>query len=520
METSSTPASTPAPALSVSLVTKSGPIEGLYADEVYAYKGIPYAKAPIGDLRFAPPQDVEPWTAVRDCTQTGPLSIQKPAMAMFLDTDEQSEDCLSLNVWTPAAPNSGEKLPVYVYIHGGGFGAGSGNDKTTGGPSFARNGIVTVAVNYRLGTLGFFASEETYKQYGTTGNWGILDQIKALEWVRDNIADFGGDPSQVTIGGESAGSWSVSALILSPLAKGLFHSAIMESGTVLALHALFPHRGNLEKSIEASQQIADMFGAEDTPEGLQLLRQADPIVLDYFAPFAADQVPMHAFFMTPIFDGYVIPKDPVAALQAGDFNQVPILIGFNRDEGSLFIQSAVDEKIYKNFAARILMKDYGAFVERFPVDEQHSAAQRAQQLTAYALFSACEKVFADTLATDNKVYLYNYNFVAPDDPRTSIFGAYHSSELTYAFNSLDITGRSAPESIKMAGEFHTRLSNFIKNGDPNVGANPPTATVWPLYDPADPQVIFFDNEVTTGALPDQENLDFVARLFHWTDSAH
>ncbi|MHB9296596.1 hypothetical protein PilKf_02369 [Pillotina sp. SPG140] len=198
----------------VTNVTRNGPIEGLEADGIYAYKGIPYAKAPVGDLRFAPPQDVEPWTTVLDCTKYGPLTVQladNPFLAV--ENANQSEDSLSLNVWTPAAPGATDKLPVYVYIHGGGFGNGSGNETTFDGTSFAKNGVVTVTINYRLGTLGFFASQETYKQYGTTGNWGLLDQIKALEWIRDNIANFGGDPSQVTIGGESAGSWSVSALI-------------------------------------------------------------------------------------------------------------------------------------------------------------------------------------------------------------------------------------------------------------------------------------------------------------------
>ncbi|MDR1074188.1 MAG: carboxylesterase family protein, partial [Treponema sp.] len=268
-----------------SLVTKNGPIKGVRAKGVYAYKGIPYAKAPVGDLRFAPPQDAEPWTEVRDCTKYGPVIPQWLTVSLRLDNTEQSEDALIVNVWTPSAPKKNDKLPMYVFIHGDGYAFGSGNEKDYDGTGFALDGVVAVTINYRLSALGFFASNETYNQYGTTGNWGILDQIKVLEWVRDNIAEFGGDPEQVTIGGESAGSLSVSALVLSPLAKGLFRSAIMESGAILAMQAMAYH-GDLQKSIEQSQALAGIFGASDTAEGLAYLRQVDGYVLNYLSPFS------------------------------------------------------------------------------------------------------------------------------------------------------------------------------------------------------------------------------------------
>jgi para-nitrobenzyl esterase len=349
------------------LVTKNGPVQGLWENGVYAYKTIPYAKAPTGDLRFAPPQDVEPWTEVRDCTQSGPIAVQKIALAMLLDNTEQSEDCLSLNVWTPVAPSTEATLPVYVFIHGGGYGAWTGNDKTFDGTSFAQNGIVTVTINYRLGTLGFFASQETYDMYGTTGNWGMLDQIKALEWVRDNIAAFGGDPNQVTIGGESAGSWSVSALILSPLAKGLFNRAIMQSGTILSVGSVSPYRGDLQQSIEVSRVLASIFGASDSAEGLEKLRQVDAGALNYLSPFAADQTgEVPAFFMTPIFDGYALPKNPAEALRTGDYNKVDVLIGFNRDEGTLFIPSMTTSQFYESFAARTIGGKWRSYYGSFP----------------------------------------------------------------------------------------------------------------------------------------------------------
>ncbi|MDR1030396.1 MAG: carboxylesterase family protein [Treponema sp.] len=500
------------PALGTSLVTKNGPIKGVQQDGIYVYKGIPYAKAPVGDLRFAPPQDVEPWTDVLDCTKYGPMISQWLTFPISVDNKKQSEGALILNVWTPAEPQKADKLPVYVFIHGGGFGFGTGSQNTLNGTSFAQNGVVTVTINYRLSTLGFFASNETYKQYGTTGNWGLLDQIKALEWIRDNIEDFGGDPAQVTIGGESAGSYSVSALILSPQAEGLFHGAIMESGTILSLQSSLPQaRGDLQKSIEASQALADVFGVSDTEEGLKHLRQVDPYVLNYLSPFMMNQASiLPPFYLMPVFDGAVLPKDPVAALHEGNFNKVNLLIGFNHDEGTLFIPSTVDDSFYESYGSRMVGEGWPVIAERFPVDENNTAAQRTQQVLAYSWFTAGSKVFADTLAHNNSVFMYNYNFAAPGNP----LGAYHAGEIPHVFNTV---GESASEeSKKVAQEMHTRWINFIKNGDPNSGVTLPSATQWPKYDPEKPEVIFFDTEVTAGTLPDQENLDFVAQVLYGT----
>jgi para-nitrobenzyl esterase len=504
----------------VTNITRNGPIEGLEADGIYAYKGIPYAKAPVGDLRFAPPQDVEPWTTVLDCTKYGPQSVQKlgsPGSPWVADGPEQSEDILSLNVWTPAAPGTTDKLPVYVFIHGGGFGIGSGNAALYDGTSFAKNGVVMVAINYRLSTLGFFASQETYKQYGTTGNWGLLDQIKALEWVRDNIADFGGDPSQVTVGGESAGSHSVSALILSPLAKGLFRGAIMESGTILGIHSGSLYRGELQKAIESSQMLANVFGASDTAEGLKQLRTVDAGVLNYSAPFVTDQSVQPVFVMMPVYDGTVLPIDPVAALKAGNYNKVNVLVGFNRDEGNLFIPATTDSTGYEAFAARTIGKDWRRYIERFPVDENNTAAQRARQLLTYEYFSAGTKLFADALGDNTPVYLYKHDFVTPNNPIQGLGpGVYHGSEMVYAFNNLAIRGLSGKEHEKIAGEIHTRWVNFIKNGDPNVGATPPTNVTWPQYNKANTSVIVFDESVTTGSLSakEKEDLDFTVNILY------
>jgi para-nitrobenzyl esterase len=430
-----------------------------------------------------------------------------------LDNKDQSEDALILNVWTPSAPKENARLPVYVFIHGGGFRFGTGNEKTFDGTSFAQNGVVAVTFNYRLATLGYFASKETYNRYGTTGNWAALDQIKALEWVRDNIADFGGDPGRVTVGGESAGSYSVSALLLSPLAKGLFSGAIMESGSILALRAT-PANGDMQKSIAQSQALADIFGASDNAEGLAYLRQLDGYVLNYLSPFKLDQTaPPPQFYMTPVFDGAVIPVDPEAALREGNYNKVNLLIGFNHDEGSIFIPSTIDADFYEDFGFRTFGNKWRAVAEHFPVDEHNTVVQRTRQIAAYAMFSAGAKAFADAFARDSRVFMYQFNFATPEQ-RALGLGARHTGELVFAFNTLSIEDIYGAENEKAAQEIHTRWINFIKSGDPNVGIRPPTDTQWPQYDPAKKEVIFFDNEVTTGPLPDQENLDFIARILY------
>lgn len=255
--------------------THSGSVVGILSDDIAIFRGIPYAAPPVGELRFAPTKPVAPWTEPLDCTEFGATAVQKEARNGL----PMREDCLTLNVWTPALPKTGEtgeKLPVYVYIHGGAYAQGSGSDPLYDGTAFAKRGIVAVTINYRLNVLGFFASKETLSRYGTTGNWGHLDQIEALKWIRENAASFGGDPDRVTIGGESAGSYSVSALMLSPLAEGLFQGAILESGTILALGgSSFYSKGSPERSAEVFRMMSWLFEARDDADGLAKMRAAD-----------------------------------------------------------------------------------------------------------------------------------------------------------------------------------------------------------------------------------------------------
>jgi para-nitrobenzyl esterase len=495
----------------VALKLSGGAIRGLREGNIHVYKGIPYARPPLGELRFAPPQDGEPWTGERDCTRFGAKCFQ---VALFAGPEPQSEDCLTLNVWTPAGPGEDAGLPVYVFIHGGGFASGSGSFSGYDGTSFAQKGIVAVTINYRLGALGFFASQETLKQYGTTGNWGLLDQIKALQWVRDNIAAFGGDPGRVTIGGESAGSFSVSALMLSPPAKGLFRGVIMESGTVLSLPALSPYaKSDLQKSLKVSGMLAEVFGAGDDADGLAKMRGADAGALACFSAFVPDQTMTPAFFLTPVFDGRVLPENPQKALSSGDFFPGNILLGFNADEGSVFVPRGTDKSAYAMLAMRIFGGGKGDLaLELFGVDARRTALQRARQMLASGVFAAGTKRLADIVAdAGGAVYLYTFNYVSPRNKRNGL-GAAHAAELPFVFNNLAGWGLSGPEAGKLAAQMHTRWANFIKHGDPNAGEALPGGVPWPKYDRQKAQTLFLDGKITSGPLPDRENLDHLGDL--------
>jgi para-nitrobenzyl esterase len=494
---------------SINLLLPHGTIKGMRDNGVDSYKGIPYALPPLGQLRFAPPQAAKPWSGELDCTRFGSQCSQASS---FSAPGPESEDCLTLNVWAPA--ENSRNLPVYVFIHGGGFAAGSGSLPDYDGSSFARHGIVTVTINYRLGALGFFASGETRRQYGTTGNWGILDQIKALQWVRDNIAAFGGDPNRVTIGGESAGSFSVSALILSPLAQGLFSGAIMESGSILSLSTLsYYAKSDPEKSIALSAMLADVFGASDDSAGLARMQKADASVLSHFSAFVPQQTVSPAFFLTPVFDDQVIPAQPLETMTAGKFTPVNLLLGFNHDEGSLFVPQDIDEGEYKSLVMRMLHGDQGLrFLQYMEKFQAMPPGQRARQALAYAVFSAGSKRFADLADRAGcPVYMYKFSYVSPDNQKNGL-GAAHSMELPFVFNNLSVEDQAAPGAGRLSAEIHTRWVNFIKSGDPNVGDSLPSQVTWPRYEAENPQVLLLDSKISAEPLPDRENIDYTADL--------
>jgi para-nitrobenzyl esterase len=310
-----------------------GSIRGIIARTdggVIAYKGIPYAAPPVGKLRWQPPADVIPWTGTRDATNFGadcPQAGYAKDSLFYREPMPQSEDCLFLNVWTAAKP--AEKRPVMVWIHGGAFTRGSGATPTYDGANFARKGVVLVTINYRLGAFGFLAHPELSAEspHHASGNYGVLDQIAALQWVKNNIAAFGGDPKNVTIFGESAGSWSVCSLMATPLSKGLFHRAIGESGGVFGPMAyLKDTKYGQEPGESTGKRFAAALGASD----LAAMRTvpAEKIVEAFFGAPAGPQ----GFASRGIVDGWVFPKEARLIFAAGEQAHVPVIVGSNANE--------------------------------------------------------------------------------------------------------------------------------------------------------------------------------------------
>jgi para-nitrobenzyl esterase len=491
--------------------TKSGPVIGESYGGLNSFKGIPYAASTAKDGRFAPPKEPVPWTEPLQAKSFGPVAWQVPVDEPFFVLPEgspMSENCLNLNIWTPAGVKADAGLPVYVFIHGGGFGLGAGSQPMYDGGELAKMGLLVVTLNYRLGAEGFLPTRETFNRYGTTGNWGLLDQIKALEWVRDNIRAFGGDPTKVTIGGESAGSISVSALIVSPLAKGLFRGAIMESGTVMAVYNA-PNNlssGDLDKAIAQGGLIMSSLSLDDAAKGRDALMGIDPLILARLTPFNANWTKFVSFGLFPVRDGRVIPKDPQAALAKGDFNQVKILIGFNHDEGSIFVPE-VDESVLSDMLMLTIGPEAAeAFSERYPPDASYSSLDRARQAMALAVFTAGTKRVVDLHSSLADVYLYEFQYVSPYAKANGL-GACHTAELEFVFGHP--SGSPSQAERKLGEDIRSRWVNFIKTGDPNQGEPLPTPVQWPLYDPVEPQALRLDLAVTAGSL-DFDALDFMA----------
>ncbi|HYG86166.1 MAG TPA: carboxylesterase family protein [Azospirillum sp.] len=490
----------------------SGVIEGAVSGDVVSFKGIPYAAPPRGDLRWRAPQPVAPWDGVRKAIAYGNDCVQQwiPGDA-GASGSTQSEDCLVLNVWRRATIEPDEKLPVMVWIHGGGFLNGSASAPFFDGSRFAREGVVLVSFHYRLGRLGFFAHPAlTAEDDKPLANYGLMDQLAALQWVQKHIGAFGGDPGQVTIAGESAGGISVLHLLTWPAARGLFHRAAVLSGGGRSY--VPPHRklreatGPLPSAENSGVAFAQSVGITDTgAAGLKALRAlpAEKVSGDMSMVAILTRPPTYAG--GPITDGEVVTATPEQNFLYGNFAKVPLIIGTTGDD--LAVVYPPDRTRPLDFfgpdaeRARQLYDPEG----KLPADKLASLIAEDMTMHEPARFVARQMTGAGMTA-----WLYRFGYVA-DSLQPKVSGAGHASELAYLFDQMEARyGKAVTDKDRsMAQSFHRYFANFARSGDPN-GAD---LKVWPRFDPAKFDLMLFtnDGEAKMQADPWRERLTLVER---------
>jgi para-nitrobenzyl esterase len=466
--------------------TAAGTVRGAATADgrIRIFKGIPYAAPPVGDLRWKEPRPAAPWPGVRDATEFGAQCVQAPVFGDITFPRPASEDCLSLNVWTPAA-KAGDKLPVMVWIHGGGFQAGAGSEPRHDGQAFARKGVVLVTINYRLGVFGFFSHPELTAESGrhASGNYGLMDQVAALRWVKENVAAFGGDPGNVTIFGESAGSFAVSALMASPLAAGLFHKAIGESGAYFTAGG-----GTLALApLARSEQQGSKFAAAAEAESLAALRAKSG---DDLLKAATGFQP----WFSPNVDGYVLTEDVYATYAAGRQAHVPLLAGWNADEIRAGVVLAKQKATAQSFSEET-RKRFGehadAILKAYPASSDAEALESAASLGSDMFIGHSTWKWIEMQARTGGAPVYRYSFdrkipVGPDEkfmgvPATSAdIGARHAGEIEYVFGTLD-SRKGVPWAAsdrKLSDAMTTYWASFARGGTPGGPGLPP----WPRYD--------------------------------------
>jgi len=476
--------------------TANGIVEGMgqQPSGVRIFKGIPFAQPPVGDLRWKPPQAPKNWEGVREAKQFGPRCMQHPVFGdMNFRSNGMSEDCLYLNVWTPAKKGN-ERLPVLVYFYGGGFIAGDGSEPRYDGESLARRGIVVVTLNYRLGLFGFFAHPELTKEslQHASGNYGLLDQAAALRWVNQNIARFGGDPRHVTIAGESAGSASVSAQMASPLSKGLIAGAIGESGSVLSTMPAVPLAQGEEQGVK--------FATEVGATSLSALRA---MTTEQLMQATAKQ-PFGRFPIT--VDGYFFTEPPSATYAAGRQAHVPLLVGWNSEEMTWLALLRGKEPTPENYAQAVrdqLGTHADEALKLYPATTREEVIEAATDLAGDRFIGYSTWKWFDMQVQTGGKPVYRYFYARPRPPMTPEMGdakaglaggvvrgsnsgaitmppargAVHSAEIEYALGNLSTNKvyAWAPDDYKVSELMQAYFANFVKKGDPNGSGLP----AWP-----------------------------------------
>ncbi len=463
--------------------TAAGVLEGVVSadNQVRTFKGIPFAAPPVGPLRWKAPQSASPWTEVRKAADYGPRCMQARVFNdMIFNDSGPSEDCLYLNLWMPEAaykskPPEQVKLPVMVWVYGGGFAAGATSEPRQDGGNLSKKGVMVVSFNYRLGVFGFFSHPDLALESGhnASGNYGLLDQVAALEWVHKNIAAFGGDPENVTIFGESAGSFSVSALMASPLAKGLFRRAIGESGAFFSSTLQLRPRAQTE---EADTKFAATSFGTASIEKLRILPAND-----MQAALKNGQ-----FRFMPTIDGYFLTEDVREIYAAGKQAHVPLLAGWNADEGNYRSFFGKDSPTAEHFIAHARAQ-FGeradAFLKLYPAADDAQAKRSAQDLAGdqFIAYSTWKWLETHSKIGKSSVFRYEFDQLLPlpaDAPPNAEAAAPHASEIEFVFNVLSSKKLPwRPEDRTASDLMATYWTNFAKTGDPN-GRGVPH---WPAY---------------------------------------
>ena len=479
------------------VMTARGPVRGVVEDGIAHYYGIPYAAPPVGPLRWRAPEPAVAWTAPRDAARRAAACPQ--ADGLLLAGSATDEDCLFLNLWTPPAPAATPR-PVLVFIHGGGFNGGTGNDGQYDGPELARRGAVVVTFNYRLGQLGFLghaalAAEDT--AHHSSGNYGIMDQQAVLRWVRDNAAAFGGDPGNVTIFGESAGGISVCAHVTSPVSAGLFHRAITQSGPCSFLITPLRDedaRAPVQSAASQGRLFAQALGCDAAADVVACMRSRSVEQVLAAAPRPIELERYGARYQ-PTIDGYVLVESPWAALTAGRFNRVPFITGSNQDEGTVFTRGMTipDEAAYRA-AVRPLLPDHVDDVLRlYPASAFPSPLAAFTAFAGDAVFGCASRVQARLVsATGTPAYQYYFSRLNRAGSILGL-GVYHSAEIPYVFGRFTGLFTRTDADTAVADAVGSAWVHFARTGDPN-GAGVP---MWPAYTAANDTYLEFGDMIRT-----------------------
>jgi len=450
-----------------------GSITGFVAEGVATYRGIPYAAPPVGRNRWREPQAVEPWDGVRHCDEFSAVCPQPrmgKAHAIFAETFEnQSEDCLYLNVWSGAEAGETHR-PVMVWVHGGALYRGAADNPGFDGAALAKKGVVVVSMNYRLGVLGFLAHPELTKESpnDSSGNYGLLDQIEALRWVNRNIAQFGGDPDNVTVFGESAGGWCVSLLVATPMTDGLIHKAIGQSGGAFdPMPRLREDANHLVSSERAGEELIGVVIGEDRTQTLEHLRELDPKEL--MIPFIMGHAGRSARPCANV-DGYVFNEDVYTLFRKGRVKNIPTIVGSNRDEGTGLSGPFAPSSLQglKDMYAPLLGEHiFDEWCEVYNVKED-SDAQRAYLEGQRDLFFTWHMRTWARYASELDPNVYQYFFThVPPIAESETYGAFHCAEITYAFNVVDKMDWATGTDVDLADTMSSYWVNFADTGIPN-----------------------------------------------------